>query len=84
MGAVVDDAAAAEFHEFDEAGFLVYLWTLKPGRTVPAGTFTFAGQYNHAEGGRDAGRDDYTVRAGASAGAPGQQAAAGGDFSVTR
>ncbi|MFC9245246.1 hypothetical protein ACFT7S_14840 [Streptomyces sp. NPDC057136] len=60
----------------EEGGFLVYRWTLKPGRTVPVGTHTFAGQYNHAEGARDAKGDDYTARARAF----GQQAAVGGDF----
>ncbi|GAA2955854.1 hypothetical protein ACFPN0_07420 [Kitasatospora cinereorecta] len=64
----------------EEDGFLVYRWTLKPGRSVPAGTHTFAGQYNHAEGGRDTGRDDYTVRARAAGG----RAAVGGDFSESR
>ncbi|MEU8676487.1 hypothetical protein [Streptomyces sp. NPDC048560] len=57
-------------------GFLVYRWTLKQGRTVPVGTHTFAGQYNHAEGARSARRDDYTVRAGMS----GRQTAVGGKF----
>ncbi|GAA2989760.1 hypothetical protein [Streptomyces fulvorobeus] len=60
----------------EEGGFLVYRWTLKPGRTAPAGTHTFAGQYNHAEGARDFRGDDYTARAGALGG----QAAVGGAF----
>ncbi|MGP3635807.1 hypothetical protein ACTU45_20995, partial [Streptomyces sp. 24-1644] len=60
----------------EEDGFLVYRWSLKPGRTVPVGTHTFAGQYNHAEGARDSGADDYTARARV----PGEQAAVGGDF----
>ncbi|MFJ8754721.1 hypothetical protein ACIREO_36225 [Streptomyces sp. NPDC102441] len=64
----------------EEDGFLVYRWTLKPGRSVPTGTHTFAGQYDHAAGDRDAGRDDYTARARAAAG----PASVGGDFSVTR
>ncbi|MFH8403803.1 hypothetical protein ACH4FX_03375 [Streptomyces sp. NPDC018019] len=50
-------------------GALVYRWTLKPGRTVPAGRHVFAGQYNHAEGGRDAKDDMYTARAEAPEGA---------------
>ncbi|WP_392669572.1 hypothetical protein [Streptomyces sp. LN785] len=61
----------------EKGGFLVYRWTLKPGRTVPAGTFVFAGQYNHAEGDRDAGGDDLTVRAVRTTGQP---AAAGEGF----
>ncbi|OIK04635.1 hypothetical protein [Streptomyces monashensis] len=42
-------------------GFLVYTWTLKEGRTVPAGQWVFAGQYNHERGARDAKADGYTV-----------------------
>ncbi|MFF5721992.1 hypothetical protein [[Kitasatospora] papulosa] len=64
----------------EEDGFLVYRWALKQGRSVPAGTHTFAGQYNHAEGDRDTGRDDYTARARAA----GEQVAVGGDFTRTR
>ncbi|MFE9741195.1 hypothetical protein [Streptomyces sp. NPDC006477] len=45
----------------EEAGVLVYRWTLRPGRTVPPGPHVFAGQYNHAEGVRDASADTYTV-----------------------
>ncbi|MFF3177071.1 hypothetical protein ACFVQ0_31140 [Streptomyces sp. NPDC057900] len=47
----------------EDGGFLVYRWVLKPGRTVPAGTHTFAGQYNHAEGARDASGDYLTAHA---------------------
>ncbi|MFF2774317.1 hypothetical protein ACFVU3_05360 [Streptomyces sp. NPDC058052] len=45
----------------EESGALVHRWTLKEGRTVPAGPHTFAAQYNHAEGTRDASGDTYTV-----------------------
>ncbi|MFI7319861.1 hypothetical protein [Streptomyces venezuelae] len=45
-------------------GALVYRWTLKRGRTVPAGEHVFAGQFNHPAGERDAGDDSYEVRAG--------------------
>ncbi|AQS70232.1 hypothetical protein [Streptomyces pactum] len=48
-------------------GFLVHRWTLKQGRTVPAGEWMFAGQYNHERGGRDAGGDRYTATATATA-----------------
>ncbi|MEV3856527.1 hypothetical protein AB0J38_19645 [Streptomyces sp. NPDC050095] len=58
-------------------GFLIYRWTLKPGRTVPSGEFVFAGQYDHATGGRDAGGDTYTVTGRT---AHGEQATVGGDF----
>ncbi len=44
-------------------GFLVYRWTLERGRTVPAGEWVFAGQYNHERGGRDARGDRYTATA---------------------
>ncbi|ROQ69889.1 hypothetical protein EDD93_4392 [Streptomyces sp. 840.1] len=54
----------------EDGGFLVYRWTLKPGRTVPAGTHTFAGQYNHAEGARDASGDYLTAHAVRASGQP--------------
>jgi hypothetical protein len=44
-------------------GFLVYRWTLERGRTVPAGEWMFAGQYNHERGGRDARGDRYSATA---------------------
>ncbi|MFJ6609440.1 hypothetical protein ACIQPT_04090 [Streptomyces sp. NPDC091289] len=53
-------------HERD--GMLVYRWTLGPGRTVPAGTHVFAGQYDHPSGGRDAGADVYRATATAASG----------------
>ncbi|GAA1916976.1 hypothetical protein GCM10009837_47530 [Streptomyces durmitorensis] len=62
-----------------QGGELVYRWTLKAGRTVPAGEHVFAGQYNHAEGGRDAGEDTYAAEATAS----GRKAAVRGDFART-
>ncbi|MFM9370551.1 hypothetical protein [Streptomyces sp. Da 82-17] len=49
-------------------GGLLYRWTLKPGRTVPAGEHVFAAQYDHTEGGRDAHGDRYLVRAEARSG----------------
>ncbi|MFD5653238.1 MULTISPECIES: hypothetical protein [unclassified Streptomyces] len=52
----------------ERAGFLVYRWTLKEGRTVPAGEWVFAGQYNHERGGRDAGGDRYAATATAASG----------------
>ncbi|MEY9862691.1 cytoskeletal protein RodZ [Catenulispora sp. GAS73] len=42
-------------------GFLVYRWTLKPGRTVPAVQQVFAAQYNHKTGMRDASKDTFRV-----------------------
>ncbi|MEU6885515.1 hypothetical protein ABZ918_09950 [Streptomyces viridosporus] len=57
-------------------GFLVYTWALKEGRTVPPGEWVFAGQYDHARGGRDAGGDRYTATAAAGS----QRLSVGGDF----
>ncbi|WP_042402885.1 hypothetical protein [Streptacidiphilus carbonis] len=44
-------------------GTLVYEFRLKPGATLAPGTYVFAGQYNHAAGGRDAGQDTYRATA---------------------
>ncbi|MEW2395019.1 hypothetical protein [Streptomyces sp. NPDC046862] len=60
----------------EDDGFLVYRWVLKEGRTVPEGEFVFAGQYDHARGGRDAKDDRYTM----TATADGKQYTVGGDF----
>jgi hypothetical protein len=57
-------------------GFLVYTWRLKEGRTVPAGTWVFAGQYDHERGGRDAKDDGYA----ATARTVSQDLAVAGDF----
>lgn len=61
----------------ERGGFLVYRWVLKNGRTVPAGRYVFAGQYNHAEGDRDAGGDSYSVWGRT---VDGEQVAVSGDF----
>ncbi|WP_093798575.1 hypothetical protein [Streptomyces sp. Wb2n-11] len=47
----------------EKDGFLVHTWVLRQGRTVPAGQWVFAGQYNHARGGRDAREDRYAATA---------------------
>ncbi|WGP12764.1 hypothetical protein [Streptomyces sp. SH5] len=65
-------------HERD--GVLVHRWTLRAGRTVPAGTHVFAGQYDHAPGGRDAGPDTYRATART---ADGTAYEVGGDFART-
>ena len=44
-----------------EGEVLVYRWVLQPGSTLPAGTYTFAGQFQHDPGQRDAGGDRFTV-----------------------
>lgn len=48
---------------------VIYLWTLRSGRTLPAGTHVFAGQYNHAQGGRDSAGDVYAARGDGPSGA---------------
>ncbi|MFJ9770615.1 hypothetical protein ACIRVF_05175 [Kitasatospora sp. NPDC101157] len=45
----------------ESGGAVVYRWVLKPGRTVPAGQYEFASQFNHATGVRAAGGDAYRV-----------------------
>ncbi|MFJ7152998.1 hypothetical protein ACIQVT_33180 [Streptomyces sp. NPDC100445] len=60
----------------ERGGFLVYTWTLRAGRTVPAGEWVFAGQYDHARGGRDAKDDSYTM----TGTADGHDRAVAGDF----
>ncbi|MGV9854484.1 hypothetical protein ACWDWU_37875 [Streptomyces sp. NPDC003442] len=52
-----------------EDGVLVYRWTLRKGATVPAGRYVLAGQYNHAEGDRDTGRDAYAASGNGASGA---------------
>ncbi|NGN69923.1 hypothetical protein G5C51_39305 [Streptomyces sp. A7024] len=47
----------------EEDGYLIYRWTLKEGRSIPPGDHVFAGQYDHPEGSRDAGKDDYSATA---------------------
>ncbi|MBG0856300.1 hypothetical protein I2W78_31715 [Streptomyces spinoverrucosus] len=62
----------------EQDGFLVYTWVLKEGRTVPAGEWVFAGQYDHERGGRDAKDDRYT----ATATAGDRQLSVAGDFAA--
>lgn len=50
-------------------GAVVYRWELNQGRTVPEGLHTFAVQYNHAAGKRDARPDSYVAQATATGGA---------------
>ncbi|MCX4547046.1 hypothetical protein [Streptomyces sp. NBC_01565] len=70
-------AADFDISAREEGGFLVYRWTLKPGRIVPSGEHVFAGQYDHAAGGRDAKDDTYRIDA---AGAAESGAAVWGGF----
>ncbi|MGW9497607.1 hypothetical protein ACWG5P_25060 [Streptomyces prasinus] len=59
-------------------GFVVYTWTLRKGRTIAPGEWVFAGQYDHARGGRDARADTYTATAVAGSG----RFLVGGDFAA--
>lgn len=65
----------------EDGGHLVYRWALRAGRTVPAGTHTFAGQYNHAEGARDATGDRLTAHAVSTTG---ERASVGDHFGPDR
>ncbi|OIJ97672.1 hypothetical protein [Streptomyces monashensis] len=47
----------------EAGGTLVYRWVLKPGLTVPAGSFEFAAQFNNGTGKRSAAGDGYSVDA---------------------
>ncbi|MFF4584753.1 hypothetical protein [Streptomyces sp. NPDC001388] len=60
----------------EQDGFLVYTWVLKEGRTVPAGEWVFAGQYDHDRGGRDAAGDSYVITGESDA----EARSLGGDF----
>ncbi|MFJ7072378.1 hypothetical protein [Streptomyces sp. NPDC098781] len=60
----------------EQDGFLVYTWLLKEGRTVRAGEWVFAGQYDHERGGRDAADDRYAMTATAG----GERLSVAGDF----
>lgn len=53
-----------------DARHIVYQWTLKAGRTVPAGAYVFAARYTHAPARHDSRRDVYTVTASAGTGKP--------------
>jgi hypothetical protein len=55
---------------------LVYRWTLDDGRTLPAGSYTFAGQFSHPDGQHGTAGDRFTVSTQGSAG----PATAGGGF----
>lgn len=59
-----------------EGGDLVYRWVLDTGRTLQPGTYTFAGQFSHDPGNRDASGDHYAV----TGDGPGGPVAAGGGF----
>ncbi|WP_225097450.1 hypothetical protein [Streptomyces sp. CoH27] len=52
----------------EAGGTLVYRWVLKPGLTVPAGSYEFAAQFNNGTGKRSAAGDGYRVDAQASGG----------------
>ncbi|WP_436524768.1 hypothetical protein [Actinoplanes sp. HUAS TT8] len=53
----------------EEAGALVYHFTLSSGDTIVPGTYTFFARYTYASGGRDAGADTYSAAATSGSGA---------------
>ncbi|MFF7391381.1 hypothetical protein ACFZAE_23410 [Streptomyces scabiei] len=55
-----DRVAVGQNATSDQIGYVI---TLKSGVTLDPGTYVFKAQYDHAQGGRDAGRDLYTVAA---------------------
>ncbi|MCD9875693.1 hypothetical protein [Streptomyces guryensis] len=64
----------------EAGGTLVYRWVLKPGLTVPAGSFELAAQFNNGTGVRSAAGDGYRVDAQGSGGS----ASVRGGFVPTR
>ncbi|EST29692.1 hypothetical protein [Streptomyces roseochromogenus] len=64
----------------EAGGMLVYRWVLKPGLTVPAGSYEFAAQFNNGTGARSAAGDGYRVDAQGSGGS----ASVRGGFVPTR
>ncbi|MEV6290798.1 hypothetical protein AB0M41_10320 [Streptomyces sp. NPDC051896] len=64
----------------EAGGTLVYRWVLKPGLTVPAGSYEFAAQFNNGTGVRSAAGDGYRVDAQGS----GRTASVRGGFVPTR
>ncbi|MGJ5752025.1 hypothetical protein FB563_0089 [Streptomyces puniciscabiei] len=64
----------------EAGGTLVYRWVLKPGLTVPAGSYEFAAQFNNGTGVRSAAGDGYRV----DAQGPGGSASVRGGFVPTR
>ncbi|MFF4800315.1 hypothetical protein ACFY1U_18220 [Streptomyces sp. NPDC001351] len=61
-------------------GMLVYRWVLKPGLTVPAGSYEMAAQFNNGSGVRSAAGDAYRV----DAQGPGGSASVRGGFVPAR
>lgn len=65
----------------EAGGTLVYRWVLKPGLTVPAGSYEFAAQFNNGTGVRSAAGDGYRV---AGQGSSGHSTSVRGGFVPTR
>ncbi|MFI0899925.1 hypothetical protein [Streptomyces sp. NPDC020983] len=51
-----------------EADYIVYRWTLAAGQTLPADTYTFAGQFTHDPGKGGTDGDRYTATVGYASG----------------
>lgn len=60
-----------------QSDVIVYRWTLPAGKTIPPGTYTFAGQYQHDQGQGGTDGDRYTATAGYG---PGSSVTVGGHF----
>jgi hypothetical protein len=71
-GSWTTDSRLSDAQVAEEDGFLVYRWTLRDGEVLPAGEYTFAGQFNHGSGPRSAADDDYTLEAAVDSGEDGR------------
>ncbi|MCD0442026.1 hypothetical protein LO763_00085 [Glycomyces sp. A-F 0318] len=71
-GAWTTDSRLSDAQVAEEDGYLVYRWTLRDGEVLPAGEYTFAGQFNHGSGPRSADDDDYTFEAATESGEDGR------------
>lgn len=71
-GAWTTDSRLSDAQVAEEDGFLVYRWTLRGDAVLPAGEYTFAGQFNHGSGPRSTADDDYTFEAATESGEDGR------------
>ncbi|MFI0721296.1 hypothetical protein [Streptomyces sp. NPDC021224] len=64
------DATQVSVKVSTEADVIVYRWTLAAGQTLPADTYTFAGQFTHDPGQGGTDGDRYTATVGYASGGP--------------
>ncbi|WP_031520900.1 hypothetical protein [Streptomyces sp. NRRL F-5123] len=62
------DATQVSVKVTTEADYIVYRWTLAAGQTLPADTYSFAGQFTHDPGQGGTDGDRYTATAGYATG----------------